>query len=83
MYADLFDMFCFLHDTVVLFQFILGTHNSCKFSIKMKRINEDVKKRPYHKSERTKQMEEILNFQKPSEGLELVILLHTQAERLT
>jgi hypothetical protein len=28
--------------------------------------------------ERTKQMEEILNFQKPSEGLELVILLHTQ-----
>ena len=24
------------------------------------------------------QMEEILNFQKPSEGLELVILLHTQ-----
>ena len=29
-------------------------------------------------SERTKQMEEILNFQKPSEGLELVILLHTQ-----
>ena len=30
------------------------------------------------KSERTKQMEEILNFQKPSEGLELVILLHTQ-----
>ena len=29
-------------------------------------------------AERTKQMEEILNFQKPSEGLELVILLHTQ-----
>ena len=29
-------------------------------------------------TERTKQMEEILNFQKPSEGLELVILLHTQ-----
>ena len=28
--------------------------------------------------ERTKQMEEILNFEKPSEGLELVILLHTQ-----
>ena len=33
---------------------------------------------PWTKSERTKQMEEILNFQKPSEGLELVILLHTQ-----
>ena len=32
----------------------------------------------YVSSERTKQMEEILNFQKPSEGLELVILLHTQ-----
>ena len=29
-------------------------------------------------SERTKQMEQILNFQVPSEGLELVILLHTQ-----
>ena len=28
-------------------------------------------------SERTKQMEEILNFQVPAEGLELVILLHT------
>ena len=48
MYADLFDMFCFLHDAVV-FQFILSTHVSCKFSIKMKRINEDVKKLPYHK----------------------------------
>ena len=32
----------------------------------------------YDYAERTKQMEEILNFQKPSEGLELVILLHTQ-----
>ena len=32
----------------------------------------------YDNAERTKQMEEILNFQKPSEGLELVILLHTQ-----
>jgi hypothetical protein len=29
-------------------------------------------------SERTKQMEQILNFQVPGEGLELVILLHTQ-----
>ena len=28
--------------------------------------------------ERTKQMEQILNFQVPAEGLELVILLHTQ-----
>ena len=28
--------------------------------------------------ESTKQMEEKLNFQVPSEGLELVILLHTQ-----
>ena len=30
------------------------------------------------KSERTKQMEQILNFQVPAEALELVILLHTQ-----
>ena len=30
------------------------------------------------KSESTKQMEEKLNFQVPAEGLELVILLHTQ-----
>ena len=30
------------------------------------------------KPERTKQMEQILNFQVPAEGLELVILLHTQ-----
>ena len=29
-------------------------------------------------SERTKQMEQILNFQVPAEGLELVLLLHTQ-----
>ena len=29
-------------------------------------------------SESTKQMEEKLNFQVPAEGLELVILLHTQ-----
>ena len=29
-------------------------------------------------AERTKQMEQILNFQVPAEGLELVILLHTQ-----
>ena len=29
-------------------------------------------------TERTKQMEEILNFQVPAEVLELVILLHTQ-----
>ena len=28
--------------------------------------------------ERTKQMEQILYFQVPAEGLELVILLHTQ-----
>ena len=28
-----------------------------------------------HKPERTKQMEQILNFQVPAEGLELVILL--------
>ena len=28
--------------------------------------------------ERTKQMEQILNFEVPAEGLELVILLHTQ-----
>ena len=32
----------------------------------------------FAKSERTKQMEPILNFQVPAEGLELVILLHTQ-----
>ena len=30
------------------------------------------------KPEWTKQMEQILNFQVPAEGLELVILLHTQ-----
>ena len=30
------------------------------------------------KSERTKQMEQVLNFQVPPEGLELVILLRTQ-----
>ena len=29
-------------------------------------------------TESTKQMEEKLNFQVPAEGLELVILLHTQ-----
>ena len=50
MYADLYDLFCFLKDAMVLlFQFILSTHINCKFSIKMKQINEDVKKRPYHK----------------------------------
>ena len=32
----------------------------------------------YVRAERTKQMEQILNFQVPAEGLELVILLHTQ-----
>ena len=32
----------------------------------------------YVEAERTKQMEQILNFQVPAEGLELVILLHTQ-----
>ena len=32
----------------------------------------------FDRSERTKQMEQILNFQVPAEGLELVILLHTQ-----
>ena len=32
----------------------------------------------FARSERTKQMEQILNFQVPAEGLELVILLHTQ-----
>ena len=31
-----------------------------------------------HYTESTKQMEEKLNFQVPAEGLELVILLHTQ-----
>jgi hypothetical protein len=31
-----------------------------------------------HYPEKTKQMEQILNFQVPAEGLELVILLHTQ-----
>ena len=31
-----------------------------------------------NKPERTKQMEQILNFQVPAEGLELVILLYTQ-----
>ena len=31
-----------------------------------------------HRSESTKQMEEKMNFQVPAEGLELVILLHTQ-----
>ena len=30
------------------------------------------------RAESTKQMEEKLNFQVPAEGLELVILLHTQ-----
>ena len=38
----------------------------------------NVHKTRYHNSESTKQMEEKLNFQVPSEGLELVILLHTQ-----
>ena len=32
--------------------------------------------------ESTKQMEEKLNFQVPTEGLELVILLHTQHHKL-
>ena len=32
----------------------------------------------WHKPERTKQMEQILNFKVPAEGLKLVILLHTQ-----
>ena len=32
----------------------------------------------YYKSERIKQMEQVLNFQVPPEGLELVILLRTQ-----
>ena len=32
----------------------------------------------FDRSERTKQMEQILNFQVPAEGLDLVILLHTQ-----
>ena len=32
----------------------------------------------YNSAESTKQMEEKLNFQVPAEGLELVILLHTQ-----
>ena len=32
----------------------------------------------YPNPESTKQMEEKLNFQVPAEGLELVILLHTQ-----
>ena len=32
--------------------------------------------------ESTKQMEEKLNFQVPTEGLELVILLHTQHYKL-
>ena len=32
----------------------------------------------YNKAEKTKQMEQILTFQVPAEGLELVILLHTQ-----
>ena len=32
----------------------------------------------YTRPESTKQMEEKLNFQVPAEGLELVILLHTQ-----
>ena len=32
----------------------------------------------YTKAESTKQMEQILNSQVPTEGLELVILLHTQ-----
>ena len=31
-----------------------------------------------HRSEKTKKMEQILNFEVPAEGLELVILLHTQ-----
>ena len=34
------------------------------------------------KAESTKQMEEKLNFQVPAEGLELVILLHTQYQAL-
>ena len=37
-----------------------------------------VPEQAWDEPERTKQMEEILNFQKPSEGLELVVLLHTQ-----
>ena len=32
----------------------------------------------WNQPESTKQMEEKLNFQVPTEGLELVILLHTQ-----
>ena len=31
----------------------------------------------FGKAEKTKQMEQILNFQVPAEGLELVLLLHT------
>ena len=38
-------------------------------------MNFEIKK---HYSERTKQMEHILNFQVPAEGLEMVISLHTQ-----
>ena len=37
-----------------------------------------VKKSLHNGPESTKQMEEKLNFQVPAEGLELVILLHTQ-----
>ena len=33
----------------------------------------------YYKSERIKQMEQILNFQVPAKGQDLVILLHTQS----
>ena len=37
----------------------------------------------YDKAESTKKMEEILNSQVPAEGLELVILLHTQYSHLS
>ena len=61
------------------FEGIKGYHNSkCLFRNSQNSMSQDyLPVSKYNKTERTKQMEQILNFQVPDEGLELVILLHT------
>ena len=65
---------------LVLVEVIYGRLNFCTAALLSILINDLIKDvwRRYVHSESTKQMEEKLNFQVPAEGLELVILLHSQ-----